>query len=62
MMTLRDLLKLPRVSLDSKIYVYLDEPGACLCHVALDPEITPDKRRICLLPTAEMDEDGEDED
>ena len=55
MMTLRDLLKLPGVSLDSKIYVYLDEDET-LYHVTNDPELT-DERMICLLTTAEMDED-----
>lgn len=55
MMTLRDLINLPNVSLDSKIYVYLDE-YCTLCHVTYDPELVS-KDIVCLVPTAEEDED-----
>ena len=59
MMTLRDLLNLPGVSLDSKIYIWDDE-YCSFYHVTNDPETT-DEHMICLLTTAELDE-GEDED
>ena len=54
-MTLRDLLNLPGVSLDSKICIWDDE-NCSFYNVTNDPELT-DELMICLLPTAETDED-----
>ncbi len=46
-MTLRELLSLPNVSLDSKICAFLDEYGA-FYNVTCDTEVT-DSDMICLL-------------
>ena len=46
-MTLRELLNLPNVSLNSKICVFLDEYGT-FYNVTCDTEVT-DADMICLL-------------